>query len=193
MLALITGGSGSGKSRAAEDLAVRLHAERGEGRLIYAATMRHTGTDAETDARIRRHREARAGKGFETLERERNFAELSFAGRDTVLLEDLSNLLANELYGDPPAADIRASVLTPLLSIAEKGSHLVIVTNQISLGVPAYAPETMRFIRLLEELNCLIAERADYVAEICCGIPLTVKANPGGDIPRRRSGRSGLS
>lgn len=61
MIALVTGGASSGKSAFAEQLALSL-----PGPHVYAATMRHG--DAETEARIERHRAMRAGKGFVTVE-----------------------------------------------------------------------------------------------------------------------------
>ena len=61
MIALVTGGASSGKSAFAEQLALSL-----PGPHVYAATMRHG--DAETEARIERHRAMRAGKGFVTIE-----------------------------------------------------------------------------------------------------------------------------
>lgn len=61
MIVLVTGGAASGKSAYAERLALAL-----PGPHAYVATMRHG--DEETEARIARHREMRAGKGFVTLE-----------------------------------------------------------------------------------------------------------------------------
>ena len=62
MLHLITGGSGSGKSRYAEDRILKL----GPGRRVYVATM--YPYDDESFQRIRRHRAMRAQKEFETIE-----------------------------------------------------------------------------------------------------------------------------
>ena len=67
MLSVIIGGAGSGKSAFAEDLVCRLPGQR-----LYIATM--TSKDAESLQRIARHREARAGRGFQTLERGLNLA-----------------------------------------------------------------------------------------------------------------------
>ena len=61
MLHLITGGSGSGKSRYAEGEILKL----GPGRRIYIATM--YPYDEESRQRIARHRAMRAGKNFETI------------------------------------------------------------------------------------------------------------------------------
>ena len=63
MMVLVTGGAASGKSAFAERVALSL-----PGPHVYMATMRHG--DAETEARIDRHRRQRAGKGFETVELE---------------------------------------------------------------------------------------------------------------------------
>lgn len=92
---LISGGSGSGKSEYAEGRAVRLHKESG-GALYYAATMMIY--DEESRRRVERHRKMREGKGFATVEIPMHIASLPVAAGDAVLVECLSNLLANEMY-----------------------------------------------------------------------------------------------
>ena len=62
MITLVTGGSGSGKSAYAEDVAVS--AEGTEK--YYIATMQIY--DAEGERKVERHRKLRAGKGFTTVE-----------------------------------------------------------------------------------------------------------------------------
>ena len=92
MLILVTGGAASGKSEHAE----RLVCEKAQSRL-YLATMQPFGKSAE--ARIARHRALRAGKGFATVERTLDLANLRLSRQyDGILLEDLGNLLANELF-----------------------------------------------------------------------------------------------
>ena len=73
MFCVVTGGSGSGKSRFAEDLIVRLYKKNdtksvseSPGSLYYFATMVPCGR--ETKEKIARHRQLRAGKGFVTVE-----------------------------------------------------------------------------------------------------------------------------
>ena len=59
--------------------------------------MQPFGKSAE--ARIARHRALRAGKGFATVERTLDLANLRLSQQyDGILLEDLGNLLANELF-----------------------------------------------------------------------------------------------
>ncbi len=185
MLALLTGGSGSGKSEYAENLAVRLHGEHAAsrktgdaeqpGRLIYLATMRNTGGDGETAERIRRHRKAREGKGFVTVECGRTIGAIPFSSGDTVLLEDLPNLLSNELYEEEPAEDLHEAVLQPLFQLSERGVRVVVVTGSVCSDGPSPYPETERFKKILSELNCELAMRAEFAAELCAGIPLVLK------------------
>ena len=92
MLVVVTGGSGSGKSAFAEETVLSF----GEARRIYIATMQ--AFDEESHRRIRRHRHMRAGKGFETIERYTELDELLIPKDCVVLLECMSNLVANEMF-----------------------------------------------------------------------------------------------
>ena len=87
MLILVTGGAASGKSAHAE----RLVCEKAQSRL-YLATMQPFGKSAE--ARIARHRALRAGKGFATVERTLDLANLKLSQQyDGILLEDLQKMM----------------------------------------------------------------------------------------------------
>ena len=91
LFTLVIGGAASGKSEYAEALAVRL------GRpLVYLATMQPM--DEECRLRVLRHRKQREGKGFLTVERYTDLAGVSVSPNASILLECLSNLMANELY-----------------------------------------------------------------------------------------------
>lgn len=102
-LHLVTGGAGSGKSAYAEQLVTRIREERNRKglstSLIYLATM-HRDNSAEFQKRLRRHLALRAGKGFATWEAENNLVRILSGIRQDqiILLEDLPNLLANEMY-----------------------------------------------------------------------------------------------
>ena len=95
MFTLVIGGSASGKSEYAERHVLTL-----EGPRVYIATMEPW--DEECLARIARHRWARADRGFATVECYRQLERASVPEGANVLLEDLGNLTANELY---PAED----------------------------------------------------------------------------------------
>lgn len=169
MLALITGGSGSGKSAWAEGLVMALC----PGEKIYWATMAPGG--AEADKRIARHRSLRAGKGFSTLERPGIPTPEEIPAGSTVLLEDLSNLLANLLFSPEPPTDPVSAVLEGLNTLLPRCGHLIIVSNEIFSDGRSYDPDTTAFVTALAALNRELAQRADLVAEVVCGLPLVLK------------------
>lgn len=112
MLHIVYGGSASGKSSYAESFAMSL---QGDGRLLYIATMypykwNTTEIDPETMQRINRHRAMRVDKGFDTVECYRHVEHIVAKRQDVLLLECMSNLLANEMYLEPDAADGRSAM-----------------------------------------------------------------------------------
>lgn len=187
MLYLITGGSGSGKSEFAEDLAVRLRREEGQN-LSYIAAMRPS--DEECRQRIARHRKQRQKKGFATVECYEQIEQLlSWAGRrDVLLLECMSNLLANEMYaregrikkrGKQALESAKIFILEPLLRLAGEVCDLVIVTNEVFSDVRSPDAETECYLELLGYLNRSLAGQADVLAEVVCAIPILQK----GELP----------
>lgn len=170
MLILVTGGAASGKSAHAE----RLLCEKASRRL-YLATMQPFGKAAEM--RIARHRALRKGKGFDTIERPLDLAGLQLdKPYEGILLEDLGNLLANELFAPQGAGDAASgSIVAGIERLQECCETLVVVTNAVfSDGLP-YPPETLRYIELLGQLNQALAQRAQAVYESVCGILLPIK------------------
>lgn len=92
MVIVVIGGSGSGKSEFAENLAVKLN----RGHLIYIATMQPFGEEGRK--RIIRHQMLRQDKNFHTIECYMDLGMVSIAQETTVLLECMSNLVANEIF-----------------------------------------------------------------------------------------------
>ena len=184
MILIVTGGSGSGKSSYAESRVTELPASR----RIYLATMQVL--DDESRERVKRHVAARRGKGFETLECPAGIghltADVSLEGA-TVLLEDLSNLLANEMFA-PGADPLRTPgrILEDLTLLSDACTHLVVVTNEVfSDGAQYDDAGTLAFCRGLGFLNSSLARMADEVVEVVCGIPVFLKGRGGchGDGP----------
>lgn len=168
MKIMISGGAASGKSAHAERI---LCQHTAGGSRLYVAAMQPFGPAAE--ARIARHRALRAGKGFETAERYTDLEHFTApCYYDGILLECLSNLLANEIFssegvGVNGAAD---AILAGIDYLEKQSSLLVVVTNDIFSDGETYPSETMQYIRLLSQINGALAERADAVAESVCGI-----------------------
>ena len=117
----------------------------------------------------------RADKGFQTLECEKNLASADIADGSIVLLEDLVNLMANEMFD---GGDVNRIV--PALNVlAKKCGHLIMVTNDIFSDGIEYAESTQEYIRQLAQINNAAAQIADYVVEVVYSIPIAVK----GELP----------
>ena len=170
MLTIIIGGAGSGKSAFAEAHVCKL-----PGRKIYLAAM--LARDGESAERVKRHRMMRRGKGFETLERGLDLSGAEIPAGANVLLEDLSNLLANELY--EPAGGGIDDVRRGLDCLIRSSENLTIVTNEVFSGGADYGEESLRYMRALADLNRELAAQADLVVEVVCGLPNILK----GELP----------
>ncbi len=186
MIIVITGGSGSGKSEHAENKA----SELSDGKKYYLATMKIYGE--EGIKKVERHRRLREGKGFYTLE----YSEDIYRAADeicedsTVLIECMSNLLANEMYRDyglsselnPPSqndekansADIVDKIIGDVRCLSRKAKNLVIVTNNVSEDGELYDEETLRYIDNLGRINARLFEMADLAYESVVGILIPV-------------------
>lgn len=204
MLHIVYGGSASGKSSYAESFAMSL---QGEGRLLYIATMypykwNTTEIDPETMQRIERHRAMRADKGFDTVECYRHVEHIVAKRQDVLLLECMSNLLANEMYLEPDSNDgglaktmsevekagvgmsetlspVSKKIVQALVNLSTRVQDVVIVTNDVFSdgGSLTYDESTREYVKNLAEINCALARVAETVTEVVCGIPVIVKKN----------------
>ena len=166
MLSLIIGGAGSGKSALAEALCCSL-----EGPRLYIATM--PAVDGESLKRIEKHRRQREGLRFDTLECPAGLDRAEIPEGANALLEDLSNLLANELFS--PEGRGADAVRRGLQRVCERCANLTVVTNEVFSGGTDYGEGTMRFLWELAALNRELAAEADLVAEAVCGLPNVLK------------------
>ena len=170
MIALVIGGSGSGKSAYAEKLVKKIS----DKNRVYIATMRVW--DKESEIRVARHRAQRSELGFETIECPLNLAEIQLPEHATVLLEDIPNLLANEMYDEN--GDVNR-VIPALKKLAAKCKNLVMVTGNVFSDGGNYDSETLQYMRLLAEVNADAAEIADCGVEVVYTIPMIFKGeNP---------------
>lgn len=191
MLHIVYGGSASGKSSYAESFAMSL---QGDGRLTYIATMypykwNTTEIDPETMQRIERHRAMRADKGFDTVECYRHVEHIVAKRQDVLLLECMSNLLANEMYLEPDAdassdmaetmSPVSKKIVQALVTLSTRVQDVVIVTNDVFSdgGNLTYDESTREYVKNLAEINCALAREAATVTEVVCGIPVIVKKN----------------
>ena len=167
---LVTGGSASGKSAFAE----RLLTERSSGGRTYLATM--TAAGGEAAERIARHRKMREGAGFKTVECPVHISDAVSSCGEAVLLEDLGNLVANEMFADGGCGENAADEIgKDLLLLDEACSLLVVVTDEVFSDGGEYGYETRQYLRELGRLNCFAAAHSREVWEVVCGIPLRRK------------------
>ena len=144
MLTIVTGGSGSGKSAFAEDKVLTF----GEAQRVYIATMHPF--DEESHKRIERHRKMRAGKGFETIECYTGLKDVKLPSGCVVLLECMSNLVANEMFEEQGAHEQTVKdIMSGMDELVRQAAHVVIVTNEIFSDAVVFDNEMASYLEYL--------------------------------------------
>lgn len=175
---LILGGVRSGKSSYAEKVAAGLGS-----RVVYIATAE--AKDEEMKARIQNHQLNRPAH-WSTLEAPDHVALAlsTFEDRpDALLLDCLTLLVSNillKLEANPPAT-IEAAVLAEIEALLavqqELAVPLIVVSNEVGLGlVPPY-PLGRVYRDLLGRANQHLAALANRVIFMVAGIPMIIKEN----------------
>lgn len=176
MLIVVTGGSGSGKSAFAEQRAVSLAAG---GPLVYLATMQVYGEEGKR--KVERHRQLRRGKGFRTIEQPADVDRAQPGEDATVLLECMSNLMANEMFSreaeleEDGGEEAWQRILRQLETLYSGCRHLVVVTGEVFSDGMAYEEGTRDYIRQLGEVNRRLGGKAEEVWEVVYSIPIALK------------------
>jgi len=185
-LILVTGGARSGKS----DFAQSLARELGGDDVLFVATAE--ARDEEMAARIAAHRQDRPGT-WRTVESPRRAGEAirQAAPAKAVLVDCLTLLVSNVLLslGEEPAAEmaqaaVREEVDGLLAAVGEASGTVIVVTNEVGLGVVP-ANRTARMYRdLLGRANAVLAREAGQVFLLVSGLPIEVKSLArGGGLP----------
>lgn len=165
----ILGGARSGKSRYAQQLA-----EHCWPRPVFLATAE--ATDAEMAARIAKHRAARGVKWKcveEPLDLAAGLARAAGQG-DGVLLDCLTVWLGNVLHKEGTTG-VAARQQALLAAVRARTSALILVSNEVGLGIVPEHPLGREFRDLAGWLNQTLAAEADAVAFIAAGLPLMLK------------------
>ncbi|MDH6594632.1 adenosylcobinamide kinase/adenosylcobinamide-phosphate guanylyltransferase [Variovorax sp. TBS-050B] len=182
----ILGGQKSGKSRRAEQRAIDWLAEApGARRAVLIATAQ--AHDAEMRARIARHQADRAGRvpAMRTVEEPVELARaiVSHSAPDTLVVVDCLTLWLTNLLMPLRDAHARPATRTPELhagmlqrALRDARGPLVLVGNEIGLGVIPLGRETRAFVDALGRLNQEVAAACGRVTLMAAGLPLTLKA-----------------
>ena len=174
MMTLITGGSASGKSEYAENLAYSLHKENMRAPFFYIATMQ--AFDHEAEEKIRRHRDMRKDKGFHTIECFVKLEDVHLPKGSIVLLDCMSNLVANEMFDQQGAREYTVvHVMKGIKKLQNICAHIIIVSNEVFSDKEEYSKETVEYLKFLGEINCQTAALCERVVEIVYGIPVIQK------------------
>lgn len=185
---LILGGQKSGKSRRGELLARAWLDGEGARRAVLIATAQPW--DDEMRERIARHRRERALRvpGLRTVEEPLRLAEAiaAHSAPDTLVLVDCLTLwltahLMPMVPPDAPDAPVgsagpaAAASRALIAAIGAARGPLVLVGNEIGLGVIPMGREVRAFVDALGRLNQDVAAACDRVTLMAAGLPLTLK------------------
>ena len=170
MTILILGPNGSGKSVCAEKLAARLS----DGALYYIATMLPYGEDGRI--RVEKHRQQRADAGFITIERLNHVSAIPLPPDAVALLEDVSNLLGNALFGGERDGNI-GGVYADITAMCAKCRASVLVSIDGLAAQSEHDGETRDYIDALNRLNGKLFEFADAVIAMRDGTPIFLKGD----------------
>lgn len=182
---LILGGQKSGKSRRAEMLAQQWLGMAAHHRAVLIATAQPW--DEEMRARIARHQADRAQRvpGMQTLEEPLALAQaLTAHSQPEVLLvvDCLTLWLTNGMMPMHPQADavfeVESQVSALAASIAMAPGPVVLVGNEIGMGVIPMGAEVRAFVDALGRLNQRVAQACARVTLMAAGLPLTLKDAP---------------
>lgn len=167
MIYYITGGERSGKSSYAQVLALSLSDSP-----IYIATSRHWGGD-HTE-RIDRHKADRDDR-WTSIEEEKNISNV-VSSNDVVVIDCVTLWLTN--YFVDTKNDVQQSLAfakAEFDKLATIEASIIIISNEIGMGVHAQTEVGRKFTELQGWVNQHIAKRADKATFMVSGIPMTLK------------------
>lgn len=163
---LVLGGARSGKSRHA-----MLLAEKHGSRPLMIATA--VAGDGEMRRRIALHQQER-GEHWTTVEAPFDLAG-AVAALDsgaTAVVDCLTLWLSNLIHGE---RDPGAEATRLLEALEQSPARLILVSNEVGLGIVPGSPLGRRFRDEQGRLNRRLAEAADEVVLLAAGLPLTLK------------------
>jgi adenosylcobinamide kinase/adenosylcobinamide-phosphate guanylyltransferase len=174
---LVTGGARSGKSSYALE-----RTERISDRRCFVATC--PVIDPEMDDRILAHKKEREGRGWDSIEEETDLVQVinSLIGDNSVVLIDCLTLWVNNLmyladnagktFGE---AEMRCAAGELVAAINAFTGSVCCVTNEVGLGIVPDNPLARKYRDLVGSCNRILADKADEVILVSCGIPLSLK------------------
>lgn len=174
-LILVTGGCRSGKSAFAEQVALETAKER-----LYIATCPRFEDD-ELSQRIKRHQQQREQQGWRTIEEELDLEQVLTDQRDfRVVLIDCLTLWINNMFHHIGLSNLNENDFSEKsCKLAQTAGNypgtVIMVTNEVGLGIVPENEQARKYRDFLGRCNQVIAQKADSVYLLTCGIPLQIK------------------
>lgn len=170
---LVTGGQRSGKSRHAEELALKLSPTP-----VYLATA-HIWDD-EFRERVAKHQERR-GSNWTNVEEEKFLSKHNVEGR-VVVIDCITLWATNFFFDSNRKEDEQPSVEEALKDLeqefdrfTQQEATFIFVTNEIGSGGVSESKVQRRFTDLQGWFNQYVASKADEVILMVSGIPVPIK------------------
>lgn len=166
----ILGGSRSGKSNYAVNLA-----KTSRGRVIFIATC--IPGDSEMRERIRLHKKSRP-RSWRLIEEGIYLDSVlnKLKGHaDTVLIDCLGLFVSNLMAVEADDKKIKHSVERVIDAITKIACTVIVVSNEVGMGIVPDNSLARRFRDLLGNANQALAQNADTVLMMYAGIPMVIK------------------
>lgn len=169
MKTLILGGARSGKSALAEKLA-----RAGGKEVVYIATAQ--ALDGEMADRIAHHRERRPVEWLSVEEPLALAAALrTHAAADRLVLVDCLTLWLSNALGIDDSAYFATEHAALLDTVNALQHDLVMVSNEVGLGITPMGALTRRFVDEAGRLHQSLAVACERVVFVAAGLPLAMK------------------
>ena len=174
-ITLVTGGSRSGKSSWAQKTA-----ESMADRRVFIATC--PVIDDEMRERIRKHRQARDGRNWHTIEEPLDIAGAIDSGHEfpVALVDCLTLWINNMMYRAEKenTAITETDVAVECRSVMDAAKRhpgaVLLVTNEVGMGIVPENAQARLYRDLAGRCNQVVAEACDRVVLMVSGLPLEI-------------------
>lgn len=168
-ITFILGGARSGKSSYALELAKK------HKNVAFIATAQ--ALDGQMKKRIKLHQSSRP-RHWQTFEEPLDVASILKKLHnkfDCIIIDCLTLLVSNLLLDSEGIKSIESKIGRMLTNLRNKNAHVLIVSNEVGLGVVPANKLARDFRDIAGRVNQIVAAKADEVFFIASGIPLQLK------------------
>lgn len=183
-LILITGGVRSGKSYFAEKLAEKLG-----HKITFIATAQ--SLDSEMAERITKHRTERPfhWKTYEEPYQVTQIIQKAGQEAEVIIMDCLTLLISNfmkDFKEEAKNQKLSDTIIRKIKDLIRESSRcratVVIVSNEVGLGLVPANPMGRFFRDILGKANQLVASQSDLVYLLVAGIPIQIKGNSDAEL-----------